>query len=167
MQNSRRIKRMSRGRGNRKVPAMNLVSLMDIFTILVFFLLVNTSNTEELPNPKTLKLPDSVAEQKPEETIIVMVTDTEIFVKGRIVASVDEVMNSDRPTVSSVSAALEEESKRVIGTSQKALQATRGVTIMGDKAVPFKLLKKVMASCTVSGYDKIALAVVQKSSQLD
>lgn len=156
---------MTRGGGKRKIPAMNLVSLMDVFTILVFFLLVNTSNTEELPNPKALTLPDSVAEQKPEETIIVMVTATDILVKGRMVANVDDVVKSDKATISTVIAALEEETQRVIGTSQKTLQATRGVTIMGDKAIPFKLLKKVMASCTLAGYDKIALAVVQKASQ--
>ena len=44
MRNSRRIKRMSRNRV--KIGKMNLTSLMDVFTILVFFLLVNSGSVE-------------------------------------------------------------------------------------------------------------------------
>ena len=58
MKNSRRIKRMSRNRP--KITKMNLTSLMDVFTILVFFLLVNSATTEVLETPKQIKLPDSV-----------------------------------------------------------------------------------------------------------
>ena len=55
MRNSRRIKRMSRNRV--KIPKMNLTSLMDVFTILVFFLLVNTGSVELVEAPKDVKLP--------------------------------------------------------------------------------------------------------------
>jgi biopolymer transport protein TolR len=57
---------------------LNLVSLMDIFTILVFFLLVNSTDAESLPSAKSIKLPESVAQQKPKETLIIMVTNTDI-----------------------------------------------------------------------------------------
>ena len=38
----------------------------------------------------------------------------------------------------------------------------REATIMGDKQVPYKILKKVMASCTEAGFARISLAVLQK-----
>ena len=57
MRNSRRIKRMSRNRG--KISKMNLTSLMDVFTILVFFLLVNSGSVEVLDAPKDVTLPES------------------------------------------------------------------------------------------------------------
>jgi len=37
------------------------------------------------------------------------------------------------------------------------------VTIMGDKEIPYSLLKKVMATCTSADYGKISLAVMQKT----
>ena len=41
----------------------------------------------------------------------------------------------------------------------------REVTIMGDKDIPYRLLKKVMADVyTDSDYGQISLAVLQKSS---
>ena len=58
MKNSRRMKRMSRNR--QVVTRMNLTSLMDVFTILVFFLLVNSASTEVLETPKQITLPASV-----------------------------------------------------------------------------------------------------------
>ena len=57
MVKSRRAKRMGRHHiRNKATAALNLVSLMDIFTILVFFLLVNSSEVEVLPNDKDIQL---------------------------------------------------------------------------------------------------------------
>ena len=77
MQMSQRARRMERRNDRGKKSAgLNLVSLMDIFTILVFFLLVNSGQVETLPNAKDIKLPESIAEQKSRETVIVTVTIT-------------------------------------------------------------------------------------------
>ena len=64
--NSRRVKRM--GRSRKKTPGMNLTSLMDVFTILVFFLLANSASNEALEAPRSITLPSSVVETKPKET---------------------------------------------------------------------------------------------------
>ena len=44
--------------------------------------------------------------------------------------------------------------------------AQREVTIMGDKEIPYSLLKKVMATCTQADYGMLSLAVLQKSGEL-
>ena len=63
-----RAARMSRHHKRRKQGAgLNLVSMMDIFTILVFFLLVNSSEVEVLPNTDSVQLPESIAETNPRE----------------------------------------------------------------------------------------------------
>ena len=165
MKNMRRIKRMSRGR-KRKLPGLNLVSLMDVFTILVFFLLVNSSNTEELSTPKSLELPESVTELKPDQTIVIMVTPTEVLLKGEAVASVAEVLAQDKATIDAIQTALTDEAKSVVGLTSRA-KRRKAITIMGDKQTPFKVLKKVMASCTAAGYERISLAVIQKASQIE
>ena len=93
MRNSRRIKRMSRNRG--KITKMNLTSLMDVFTILVFFLLVNSGSVELVEAPKDVKLPESIEESKPRETVIVAVSPETVMVQGKLVAMVDDILNDD------------------------------------------------------------------------
>ena len=94
MKESRRAKRMSRHHSRRsdRTASLNMVSLMDIFTILVFFLLVNASSSEILPTPKAIKLPESIAEKPPKENIVIMVNNTDISLQGKTVASVSSVM---------------------------------------------------------------------------
>lgn len=161
---SRRMKRMARSK-NKKPPALNLVSLMDVFTILVFFLLVNSSSSDVLEPPKEITLPDSVVETKPRETVVVLVTEEAIMVQGEPVALIADVMDQKSQIVEEVKTRLLQQRKRVIGVSTKTIAESKEVTILAHKTIPFKLLKKVMSSCTAAGYGKISLAVIQKASQ--
>lgn len=153
-------------RANRTRPAsLNLVSLMDVFTILVFFLLVNSSSSDVMEPPKQITLPDSVVETKPRETVVVMVTPEQILVQGKAVANTEEVMNMKGNVIVPIKELLLSQRKNVIGISTKTVAESREVTILAHKTVPFKVLKKVMSSCTSAGYGKISLAVIQKASQ--
>ena len=149
----------------RRNPGLNLVSLMDIFTILVFFLLVNSSDVEVLPNAKDVQLPESIAETKARETVVVLVTDEQLLVQGEVVASIAEVMASEQLVIPSLRAALENQAGRVLRSSEDASDETREVTIMGDKEIPYRLLKRVMATCTDANYTQLSLAVMQKTSE--
>ncbi len=164
MKNTRRMKRMARNH-KRKLPAMNLTSLMDVFTILVFFLLVNSAASEVLEPPKKITLPDSVVEMKPNETAVIVVSETEVTVQGETVALVDEIIKSKQDAIIGISNKLIEMKKNVIGVSTKAISESREVTILSHKTVPFKVLRKIMSSCTYAGYEKVSLAVIQKASQ--
>jgi biopolymer transport protein ExbD len=161
---SDRAKRMARrnNKGKRTV-ALNLVSLMDIFTILVFFLLVNSQQVEVLPNAKDLELPESVAKQKSRETVVIMVTDEQILVQGRVVANVADVIRQDELVITGLKTALQNQTDRVLRRDAVADIADREVTIMGDKALPYRLLKRVMATCTAADYGQISLAVLQRA----
>jgi biopolymer transport protein TolR len=164
MKMSNRAKRMERRneKGKRTVT-LNLVSLMDIFTILVFFLLVNSAQVEVLPNAKDLKLPQSIAEQKARENVVIMVTGDQILVQGRVVATVADVMAQDHLVIPGLKVALESQTDRVLRRQAVADVADREVTIMGDKALPYRLLKRVMATCTAAEYGQISLAVMQRA----
>jgi len=157
---SKRALRMER-RHQKAGPAhLNIVSLMDIFTLLVFFLLAS-NDTEVLPSASIVKMPESVSEQKPRETVVVMVTDDDILVRGESVVTTRAAMAGNSPVIAPLKAALAEEASRLI-VNDDATPEAREVTIMGDKAIPFSLLKKVMATCTDAAYERISLAVVQK-----
>jgi biopolymer transport protein TolR len=165
MVKSGRAKRMAKHhKRNRGAGALNLVSLMDIFTILVFFLLVNSSDVETLPNTKDLQLPESIAEEKAKETVVILIGETDIIVQGTPVAKVADVMNIKGNDIPALREALVSQNDRVLRREAQQDIEGREVTIMGDKEIPYRLLKKVMATCTASDYGQISLAVLQKSS---
>ena len=165
MQYSGRAARMERHhKRHKRNVALNLVSLMDIFTILVFFLLVNSSEVETLPNAKDVRLPDSTAEEKPRESVVVLVTDRQVLVQGRPVAEIAAIDRSDAVIIPELKAALEEQTGRAfLGGQNDDAVAEREVTIMGDREIPYSLLKKVMATCTAADYGRLSLAVLQKA----
>lgn len=163
MKNNRRIKRMER---NRKKPAaLNLTSLMDVFTILVFFLLANSSSSEVLSTPKQIILPDSVVETKPRETVVIMVSPDTVLVQGEIAVATTELLNSTDDIIPGITGRLDHLKGNIIGTSTKTVAKSQEITILADKTIPFRVLKKIMATCTASGYGKISLAVIQRAKQ--
>ena len=165
MVKSGRAKRMEKHhKRNKGSGALNLVSLMDIFTILVFFLLVNSSDVQTLPNAKELQLPESIAEQKANETVVIMIGETDLIVQGTPVAKVADIMATVGNDIPELREALLSQNDRVLRREAQEDIVAREVTIMGDKDIPYRLLKKVMATCTESDYGQISLAVLQKSS---
>ncbi len=160
MRSSRRIKRM--GRNRLKISKMNLTSLMDVFTILVFFLLVNSGSVEILDAPKEVSLPESRVESKPRETVVIFISPTEVLVQGQLVAMVDEIIEAKANVLDPIAARLAELKENVIGTSTRAVATSQEVTILADKSVPFTVIMTVMSTCTGEGFENVSLAVTQK-----
>ena len=159
MKLSRRARRMKQhhARAKKNSVILNMVSLMDIFTILVFFLLVNSTSAEVLPSPQNITLPDSVSEKIPLRNLVIAINDEDIRIQGRFIISVNEAMSSSKKTIKPLFDAL-----RIKAASVKDITDKQGVTIMGDKEIPFKLLKKVMLTCAGAEYTNISFAVNQK-----
>jgi biopolymer transport protein ExbD len=139
---------------------------MDVFTTLVFFLVLNSGATvETLQQPKQIKLPESAVEQKPRETVVLVVGKAEVLVQGVPVVRVAEIQASENVPIEPISVRLAELRESVIGLSTQAVAESQEVTVLADKSVPFSVLKKVMATCTAQGYTRVSLAVVQKSAR--
>ena len=167
MSQSARSKRMARHHErNRKGASLNLVSLMDIFTILVFFLLVNSAEVQTLEPPKAVTLPESMAVEKPRDTVVVMVTPDQVLVQGTPVVSVADVDAADGVLIAPLRDALKAQTDRVLMRAAATDLSAREITILGDKAVPYRVLKKVMATCTDADYGKLSLAVLQKEEAM-
>ena len=163
MKNTRRIRRMARNR--KKMSGLNLTSLMDVFTILVFFLLFNSASGEVLEAPREIKLPDSVVELKPRETIVIMVSPEMVLVQGKLVASTPAVLNSKREIIPEITEQLKYIERNLIGINDKSILEGKEVTLLADKSIPFRVLKKIMTTCTGAGYGKISLAVTQEARE--
>jgi biopolymer transport protein ExbD len=140
--------------------SLNMVSLMDIFTILVFFLLVTSSDSESLPSAKSIKLPSSTTEQQPKKTLVIMVSEKDIKINGKHIVDISDAMKSDKKIIPRLALELIERAKK---ESQK--KKRYDITVMGDKEIPYKLLKKIMLTCAGTKFANISLAVVRKQAE--
>jgi len=159
---SHRAKRMERFQKRGRKAGLNLVSLMDIFTILVFFLLVSSSNVQQLPSSKDVTLPTSVAKKAPKETLVIAITHDSILVQGTKVAQIDKVMADPATLIPELEKELKFQSSKTLFSSTPGKKA-RAVTIMGDQELPYQLLRKILATCRQANYTHIAFAALQKT----
>jgi len=153
------------GRKKHKALALSLTSLMDVFTNLVFFLLVSQGATEIKEPRKDIKLPDSYVEEKPRPTVVVMVSETYVLVDGNPTVTIPEFLETKADSVPAVRDRLREIKAREIGLTQETRERSDEVVILAHKTIPFKVLKKLMSTCASAGYSKISLAVNQKSTK--
>lgn len=160
MKTSLRAKRMARNhRRMQNSSKLNLVSLMDIFTILVFFLMVNSGDVEVLQSDKNIALPESSAEQKPDLTLLIKISATDVIVQGRSVASVADILAQQDNEIVALDKELTYLAERKPMLTEQEKKKGRSVTIMGDQNIPYTLLKRVMATCAGADYRDISLAV--------
>lgn len=144
---------------------LNLVALMDIFTILVFFLLVNSSTVEVLQTSNDIKLPESVADQIPEDRVTLTVSQNDILINGRRIVSLADVSAEGGEEISALKQELDYLAARRPFASDADQAVGRDITIMGDAAIPYNLLKRIMTTCAQSQYRNISLAVRQIAAQ--
>jgi len=168
MNKSRRVLRMEKYLARSRKSSLNLVSLMDIFTILVFFLLVSSSSVQQLPNKKDIKLPTSIAKKVPAETLIISVTKQKIIVQGREVALTDSSLNDSNVLIDGLKKELKfQYSKTAEIKNAEGKIVGKAVTILGDENIPYELVKKILATCRQENYTKIAFAAIQKAATSD
>ena len=140
---------------NKKGAALNLVSLMDIFTILVFFLMVNSSEVEVLQTSTDIKLPDSTSEQRPENRLTISVSANDLVLQGRPVAKVSDLSADEERIIEGLKTELEYQASRKPEVPEGGFE----ITIMGDQALPYWLLKQIMMTCQTAEFARISLAV--------
>jgi len=146
---------------NRADVQLNLIPLIDILSVMVAFLLVYSTEVEIIQNSKGIEIPESIAKQSPHQSVVVMITRTDLFVQGERIESVAEVAADKETIVAALRNALQR--PQVVGKDVDQHEAAgREITIMADKALPYEVLKKVMATCTDSDYGRISLAVIEK-----
>lgn len=158
---SNRARRMAEHHSRHRADAsLNLVPLIDILTVMVSFLLVYSTEVEVIQNTKGIDIPQSIAQAQPQRSVVVMITKTDLFVQGERIASVND-LRSGGQIVAPLKAALER--PLLVGREMSERDiASREITIMADKSLPYEVLKKVMATCTDANFGRISLAVLQK-----
>ena len=150
---------------NRGDVELNLIPLIDILSVMVAFLLVYSTNVEVVQNTKGVEVPHSTAAAQPNQSVVVMITKDQLFVQGELITSVQEIQAANTPLIEPLRAALKR--PMLVGDVAAKDLAAREITVMGDKSLPYDILKKVMATCTDADYGKISLAVLQKEKPVE
>jgi biopolymer transport protein TolR len=155
-------KRTERKARNKTGLDMNLVSLIDIFTILIFFLMSSAAGVEILTPGKAVSLPQSSADKTPKETLVITVSGPDILVEGRRVATVSEAMATDGDLIAGLKEELDLQAKRQTIRPENVAQG-KTITIMGDKDIPYSLLRKVMVTAARADFSDVSFAVTRKA----
>lgn len=161
MSMSNRARRMAQHHLRHRADAeLNLIPLIDILSVMVAFLLVYSTEVEVIQNTKGIEIPESIAQMQPKQSVVVMLTRDQLFVQGELITSVADIRATKGTLIEPLRAALKRPS--VMGEIATKDLATREITVMADKSLPYEVLKKVMATCTDADYGRISLAVLQK-----
>lgn len=159
---SAQLARMARRHRLKKPASIQLTSLIDILTVLVFFLLVNSQNVTNIPDSQQLDLPKSTADVRAEETVLtVMVNAKDIVVQGVKVATTADAMQIQGDVIPGLAKELAYRASKAPPKLNEQGIPEREIMILGDKSIPYSLLRKIMATCSASDYSKIAFAVMR------
>ena len=141
---------------------LNLIPLIDILSVMVAFLLVYSAEVEVIQNTKGVEIPQSIAEVQPKQSVVVMITRDQLFVQGELIASIEEIRGARTRLIEPLREVLER--PMLVGdvAATDSSLASREITLMSDKSLPYDVVKKVMATCTAAAYGKISLAVLEK-----
>ncbi len=153
-----KIKRHNRS----KEVALKLTSMIDMFTILLVFLLKSYSAEGQIMSvAPDLKLPESTAQKAPQTTSIVAITEEAILLDGKKLTTVDRVMSNKEliiPELLNELQRLKSLSERV-GELSSDMGFTGKISIQGDRELPYLIIKKIMFTCGKVGYNDMLLAV--------
>ena len=167
MSMSSRARRMLQHQIRNKADAeLNLIPMIDILSVMVSFLLVYSTEVEVVQNTKSINLPQSISQQRPRETVVVMLTKDDLFVQGERIASIAEVRASADAIIAPLRAALKRPTLVGQAMTDKDI-AEREITVMADKQIPYEVLKKVMSTCTDADYGRLSFALVEKEKAVD
>jgi biopolymer transport protein ExbD len=155
-------KRTERHDRNKSKMDMNLVALIDIFTVLIFFLMSSAAGVEILTPGKGVSLPQSSADKTPKETLVITVSGPDILVEGRRVATVNEALAAEGDLIAGLKEELDLQAKRVVIRAENQAQG-KAITIMGDKTLPYALLRKVMVTAARADFSEVSFAVTPKA----
>jgi len=145
---------------------LNLTSMMDMFTIILVFLLKTYSTEGQLIHPSEyLTLPKSTIKTMPEVALDVAVSKEWIFVNNEPIENIATVVAQPGLIIETLQAELlkyANEAKRM--EEKYGIPFSGKVTIQGDKDIPYRVMVKVMATCGRAEFPNMRLAVYRKGA---
>jgi biopolymer transport protein ExbD len=144
-----------------------ITPLVDMFVIIVLFLIANFSATGEvLMMTKDIQLPEAVNVKEMEMNPVIMVSGDEVSISGNVVGRVQDLVKEEYLNIPALEEKLRDMKKQFEDLHTMAegnSNAFKGdVNIQAHKDVEFSIIKRVMFSCASAGYNNINFATLQK-----
>jgi biopolymer transport protein TolR len=150
---------------------LTLTSLIDIFTLLVCFLLVGFQGEAQIPSIKGLALPISNSYIAPESALAMAVTPEEIRINEKKIQSLALTSSPASPSATDgldlgpLAGVLQQEAKRFKPTQVVNGSPQRMVIILADKNIPYAILRQIMIVCSQQGFGRISFAVNKEAKE--
>ncbi|MFQ6112578.1 MAG: ExbD/TolR family protein [bacterium] len=146
---------------------LNLTSMMDMFTIILVFLLKTYATEGQLIQPsESLTLPKSSVQTSPETALDLIVSKQVVMVNDKTVIDMENVKNQKDYIIKPLQDELLLHAKEAQSMEEKFGMPFSGkVTIQADKNIKYRELVKVMATCGASEYPNMRLIVYRKEEQ--
>ncbi|GHG80188.1 biopolymer transporter ExbD [Comamonas sp. JC664] len=145
-----------------------ITPLVDMFIIIVLFLIANFSATGEVLNmTKDIELPEAVNVQEVEMHPVVMVSGAQILVSGTVIGRVEDFTKDEYLNIPALEEKLRDMKKQyedLHSMAQDSANSFKGdINIQAHKDVEYSIIKRVMFSCATAGYNNINFAVMTAS----
>lgn len=180
---------LSRQGGKREMVAtLSLTAMVDMFTVLVIFLLQNYSSTGEVIYiPKEVVLPKAQKIKELKPSVVVTISSKEVLLDKLPVITFDEIRAQEdwrisqleEPLKKALEAARAKHEAKLANQLRQAVQAPpkgqvpeeedatpwNKVTVQADKGIDFLTVKKVMYTVTEAGANEINFAVLKRTGE--
>jgi len=147
---------------------LNLTPMVDMFTIIVIYLLQNFSQDGDiLFMTKEIQLPSITSKTTLDRAPVVSVSAESVLVDGVKVIDTAELTRDATMNVPALEEVMQEK-KRNIQQSAALLGGIKTfegrLNVQADKGVKFQVLKKVMFACNVAGFGALNFAGMQTTA---
>ncbi|MGA1874359.1 MAG: ExbD/TolR family protein [bacterium] len=154
-------------RVRRKTAFIRLTSLIDVFMILLVFLIKNFSTQPEVTLlSRNLTLPISTAVKSPDISTTISATRDSVLVNGKFLDTTENISNQDGLLSQGLYEILLREKKKTlfIARQNPEVKFEGKVTIQADKQTPYKIMKKLIYTCGQAEFGNISLHVLRKDT---
>lgn len=145
-----------------------MTPLVDMFVIIVLFLIANFSATGEILNmSKDIQLPSAANVEEMQLAPVVLVSSEQVSVDGTIIGRVNDLVAEDYLNIPNLEEKLREMKRRNEDLLEKANNGEKfkgQLNIQAHKEVTFKIIKKVMFTAATAGFENINFATLNSGT---
>jgi biopolymer transport protein TolR len=135
-----------------RMVSLSLTSMVDMFAILVIFLLTNTSTvTQWMEVGHGIELPKAKNSEEPKKAAVLEISNDGLYADKELIVPTNQISGGP---------AIIPNLKRWLGSKDKK---DGFVNIVGDSKIPFGVVRRVVSTCQEAGFGNVNLAVQPKS----
>ncbi len=151
------VNRQQKRKQNRRsmILALMLTPMVDMFSLLVIFLLQTFSASPELLVTKGVRLPNAISGRELKDSPVLSVSEEGLYLDQKMIGPVADLLKNPTPLMEKL-ADLREKWMKAHPT-----ESFRGeITLQADRGIPSTTISQLMAMLPSQNYGSIQLAVI-------